>query len=117
MDPDTKATNMDWKTFTYGFKNSSDDDLFSIDADTGLLTTDGALDFEGQRDYEVIVTVSDGVANGDKAAGEADDELRVIIRLTDDVDDTDDDAAVVNHVPNFNLDNLGDGLLTTRTSG
>ena len=107
---------MDWKTFTYGFKNPSDDDLFSIEADTGRLTTDanladGALDFEGQRDYEVIVTVSDGVANGDKAAGDADDEHRVIIRL---IDDTADNDAVVNRAPNFDLDG-GDGLLATRT--
>ena len=44
--------------------------LFSIDAD-GLLTTDanladGALDYEEQRDYEVIVTVSDGVAGTER---------------------------------------------------
>jgi hypothetical protein len=73
--------------------------LFSIDAATGQLTTDEVdLDFEGQRDYEVIVTVSDGVANEpnaepnrDKAAGDADDELRVIILVTD---DTADNAAV-----------------------
>ena len=44
MDPDTKATNMDWKTFTFGFKNRSDDDLFSIDEETGLLTTDENLE-------------------------------------------------------------------------
>ena len=110
-DPDTKATNMDWKTFTYGFKNSSDDDLFSLDAATGQLTTDAELDHEKQRDYEVIVTVSDGVANGDKAAADADDEIRVVIRVTD---DTADNAAVVNNVPYFNR-NEGDGLLTTRT--
>ena len=42
-DPDTKATEMDWKTFTYGFKNPSDADLFSIDPDTGQLTTHGGL--------------------------------------------------------------------------
>ena len=91
--------------------------LFSIDADTGLLTTDanladGALDYEEQRDYEVIVTVSDGVENGDLLAGEADDELRVIIRLTDDTADND---AVVNRETVLQLENEGDGLLTTRT--
>ena len=112
MDEDTEDTDPAWNTLTYGFKNRSDDDLFSIEADTGLLTTDGDLDYEGQRDYEVIVTVSDGVANGELGAGDADDELRVIIRVTDDITDN---AAVVNHAPNFNRDAGGDELLTTRT--
>ena len=47
-DPDTKATEMDWKTFTYGFapEDNDDADNFSIDPDTGQLTTQGDLDYE-----------------------------------------------------------------------
>ena len=69
------------------------------------------MDYEEQRDYEVIVTVSDGEANGELNANDADDELRVIIRLTDDTADND---KVVNSAPYFNFDE-GDGFLTTRT--
>ena len=109
-DPDTKATNADWNSFTYGFKNPSDAD-FTIDADTGLLTTKVGeeYNYEKQRDYEVIVTVSDEVANEDP--DDPDDEIRVIIRVED---DSSDNAAVVNSAPYFNS-NEGDGLLTDRT--
>ena len=57
------------------------------------------------------VTVSDGEANGDLGPGDADAEISVIIRLTDDTTDND---AVVNRAPYFNF-NEGDGLRTTRT--
>ena len=66
-------------------------------------------DYETQRDYEVIVTVSDEEPNA--APNAPDDTIRVIIRLTDDTTDKDD--AVVNSAPYFNR-NEGDGLLTER---
>ena len=74
---------------------------------SGQLTTatNADLDYETQRDYEVIVTVSDG------ANPSLSDTIRVIIRLTN---DRTDDAAVVNRAPYFNR-NEGDGLLTERT--
>ena len=68
--------------------------LFTIDAASGQLTTHADLDHETQRDYEVIVTVSDGVAND--APDDPDDFIRVIIRVTNDPDDPADDAAVEN---------------------
>ena len=104
-DPDTEE---EWNTLTYGFKNSSDAALFTIDAASGQLTTNADLDHETQRDYEVIVTVSDGVAN--EAPDDPDDTIRVIIRVTDDADDED----VANMIPYFPATE-GDGLLTTRT--
>ena len=92
-DPDTEE---EWNTLTYGFKNPSDGTLFTIDAASGQLTTNADLDYETQRDYEVIVTVSDGVAND--APDDPDDTIRVIIRVTN---DTIDDVTGANMIPYF----------------
>ena len=111
-DPDTEE---EWNTLTYGFKNSSDAALFTIDAASGQLTTNADLDHETQRDYEVIVTVSDGVAN--EAPDDPDDTIRVIIRVTN---DTIDDVTGANMIPYFNFQGVnmeGDGLLTDPHGG
>ena len=45
-DPDTEE---EWNTLTYGFKNSSDDALFTIDAASGQLTTNADLDYDNAK--------------------------------------------------------------------
>ena len=62
------------------------DAVFAIDPETGQLKTLAALDYEDQRDYEVMVTATDD------GTGRLSDEIRVIIRVTN---DPADDAAVV----------------------
>ena len=95
--------------------DNGDADSFAIDGTSGQLTTatdaDLDLDYETQRDYEVKVTVSDGIGEDGRNDSTADNTIRVIIRLTN---DRTDDAAVVNRAPYFNR-NEGDGLLTERT--
>ena len=91
----------DTLTYTLG---GTDADSFAIVGDSGQLQTKAALDYETQRDYEVMVTATDD------GAGSLSGTIRVIIRVTD---DSDDNAAVVNSAPYFPTTE-GDGLLTTR---
>ena len=46
------------------------------------LVTRNALDYETQTDYEVIITVRDNIANNGGSARAVDDEITVIIRVT-----------------------------------
>lgn len=55
------ATDADDDTLVYEI-TANDDDLFVIDADTGVisLTTGSSLDFEKKQEYTITVSVSDG---------------------------------------------------------
>ena len=65
----------DTLTYTLGGTHA---DSFGIVGDSGQLQTKAALDYETQRDYEVMVTATDD------GAGSLSDTIRVIIRVTDD---------------------------------
>ena len=80
----------DTLTYTLGGTHA---DSFGIVGDSGQLQTKAALDYETQRDYEVMVTATDD------GAGSLSGTIRVIIRVTD--DQADNDAAVVNSAPYF----------------
>ena len=47
-------------TLTYTLGTTADDDHFAINAGSGQLQTQGALDYEGQSSYTVTVTATDG---------------------------------------------------------
>ncbi len=47
-------------TLTYTLGTTADDGHFAIDAGSGQLQTQGALDYEGQSSYSVTVTATDG---------------------------------------------------------
>ena len=67
------ATDADLDTLTYSISGGADAALFSIDANSGVLTFNSAPNFEAQADadtdnvYEVTVQVSDGTASDTQA--------------------------------------------------
>ena len=73
------------------------------------LQTRAALDYEKQTDYEVIITVRDNIANNGGRAREADDEITVIITVTN-VTVANGDIEVANSEPEFD-----EGTSTTRS--
>ena len=83
------ATDADDDTLVYSL-SGTDASVFTIDASTGQLKTDAALDFESDSSYEIIVNVSDNNGGGDS--------ITITITLTD-----------VNEAPTF------PSVSTTRT--
>ena len=62
-------------TLTYTLGTTADDGHFGIDAGSGQLRTQGALDYEGKSSYSVTVTATDG--------GGLSDSIAVAISVTD----------------------------------
>ena len=94
--------------YDFGDAGNFDFASFSLRAVAGgvRLVTRNALDYEKQTDYEVIIRVRDNIANNGGSARAIDDEITVIIMVTDvSVGDTE----VANKEPVFN-----DGTSTTR---
>ena len=71
------------------------------------LVTRNALDYETQTDYEVIITVRDNIANNGGSRFAVDDEITVIITVTDDTTEIEP----TNSAPVF----VTDGTSTTRS--
>ena len=80
-----QATDPDGDNITYSISGGEDESLFSIDADTGVVTFIAAPDFEspvdndGGNDYQIEVTANDGTA---------DSTLQAITITVTDVDET-----------------------------
>ena len=82
------VSNPNSATLTYGL-GGDDADSFSLDTSTGQLKTKGDLDFESDKTtYQVVVSVSDGVANPD-----VDDTIAVTIKVTNAVECEDNGAS------------------------
>lgn len=82
------ASNPNSATLTYAL-SGDDADSFSLDTSTGQLKTKGDLDYEsGKTAYQVVVSVSDGVANPD-----VDDTIAVAIKVTNAVECEDNGAS------------------------
>ena len=59
------ATDADNETLTYSLSGGTDDDSFSINANTGQLQTKAALDFETKTSYSIRIRVVDPNNEGD----------------------------------------------------
>ena len=87
----------------YNFRNIGRDFAsFRLTAVEGgvRLVTRNALDYETQTDYEVIITVRDNIANNGGSRFAVDDEITVIITVTDDTTE----IAPTNSAPVFVTD-------------
>ena len=96
--------------YDFGDAGNFDFASFSLRAVEGgvRLVTRNALDYEKQTDYEVIIRVRDNIANNGGSARAIDDEITVIIMVTN-VSVTDGDTEVANKEPVFT-----EGTSTTR---
>ena len=88
---------------TYSLSGTgNDNDLFSIDADTGILSFNSIPDYEnpgstdGNNIYEVLVTVSDGVAGTNDVSA----TLMITVEDIDDNFEVDEGTAEVSTIPN-----------------
>ena len=75
------ATDSDGDTLTYTL--ASGDATFDINATTGQLLTEAALNYETTTSYTVIIGVSDGKDSNDEADMVEDDSIIVTVNVTD----------------------------------
>ena len=72
------ATDADGDTLTYALSGS---DAFAIDAGTGQITVQAALDYETQSSYSLTVTVTDGKDASGEADSTVDDTIVVTVSV------------------------------------
>ena len=97
------ATDPESDTLTYSLE--SGDELFDIDARTGRLRTEAALDHEVADSHTVVVGVSDMLDSNDEEDAEVDDTITVTV-IVDDVDE----AADISLEPGSRVSATGNGL-------
>ena len=87
------ATDPDGDTLTYSWGSTNASKFFYLDTSTGQLRTKAPLDYEGKKQYNIVVSVTDGKYGNDS--------ITVIINVTDVFEPPLNEPLPSNNLPSF----------------
>jgi len=116
------GTDADGDSLTYSITGGADQDLFTIDASTGVLTFKAGPDYEDPLDdggdnlYDVEITVSDGTNSNSQALIISVLDLNEKLKLTNKIINENEAGATVGDL-SINDDDFGNDNITYELSG